>query len=75
VIAAAARDLGLVSILGSTLTPIEELGLAQASQWVVIGRSYRDVAGLVRGSDWRTAHADGRRPWTDRWSDLLGVLR
>jgi hypothetical protein len=75
VVAASARDLGLVSILGSTLTPAAEIGRAQASQWVVIGRSYSDLAGLVAGGDWRTAHAAGRAPWTDRWSDLLGALR
>jgi hypothetical protein len=75
IVAAAARDLGFVAILGATLTPASELGRAQASQWVVIGRSYRDVAGLVSSSDWRTAHAADRAPWTDRFSDLLGVLR
>jgi hypothetical protein len=75
IVAAAARDLGLVSIFGATLTPADELGRSQASQWVVIGRSYSDLADLVVGADWRTAHAAGRAPWTDRWSDLLGALR
>ena len=75
VVASAARDLGLVSILGSSLTPADELGRSQASQWIVIGRSYADLADLVAGADWRTAHAAGRAPWTDRWSDLLGALR
>jgi len=75
VVAAAARDLGFVSILGTTLAPADELGRAQSSQWVVIGRSYSDLADLVAGADWRTAHAAGRAPWTDRWSDLLGALR
>jgi hypothetical protein len=75
VVAAAARDLGFVSILGSTLTPADEIGRAQASQWVVVGRAYRDLAALVSGGDWRTAHAAGRTAWTDRFSDLLGALR
>jgi hypothetical protein len=75
VVAAAARDLGFVSILGTTLAPADELGRAQSSQWVVIGRSYSDLAGLVAGADWETAHAAGRPSWTDRWSDLLGALR
>ena len=75
VVAAAARELGYVSILGATLTPADELGQSQSSQWVVVGRSYRDLAGLVSGSDWRTAHAAGRPAWTDRFSDLLGALR
>lgn len=75
IVAAAARDLGLVSILGTTLAPADQLGRSQASQWVVIGRSYADLADLVAGPDWRTAHAADRAPWTDRWSDLLGALR
>lgn len=75
VVAAAARDLGFVSIVGSTLTPADEVGRSQASQWVVVGRAYRDVAGLVGGGDWRTAHAAERKAWTDRFSDLLGALR
>jgi hypothetical protein len=75
VVAAAARELGFVSILGSTLTPAHELGQSQSSQWVVVGRAYRDLAGLVAGGDWRTAHAAGRPAWTDRFSDLLSALR
>ncbi len=75
VVAAAARDLGFVAIIGSDLPPPELYDLADASQWVVVGRSFADVAGLVEGDRWRTAHADGRRAWTDRYSDLLGALR
>ncbi len=75
VVAAAARDLGFVAIIGSDLPPPELSELADASQWVVVGRSFADVAGLVEGDRWRTAHADGRRAWTDRYSDLLGALR
>ncbi len=75
VVAAAARELGFVSIIGSDLPAAELAGLADASQWVVVGRSYADLAGLVEGEEWQTAHAEGRRAWTDRWSDLLGALR
>ena len=75
VVAAAARDLGFVAIIGSDLPPPELSDLADASQWVVVGRSFADLAGLVEGDRWRTAHADGRRAWTDRYSDLLGALR
>ena len=75
VVAAAARDNGFVSIIGSDL-PAEALsGLADGSQWMVVGRSYSDVAGLVEGDRWETAHANGSRAWTDRFSDLLGALR
>jgi hypothetical protein len=41
----------------------------------VVGRSFADVADLVEGDRWRTAHAGGRRAWTDRYSDLLGAVR
>ncbi len=75
VVASAARELGFVSIIGSDLPVPELTDLADASQWVVIGRSFSDLAGLVEGDRWRTAHADARRAWTDRYSDLLGALR
>jgi hypothetical protein len=64
-----------VSIIGSDSPPPELDGLADASQWVIVGRSFADVAGLAEGDRWRTAHAAGRRAWTDRYSDLLGALR
>ena len=49
VVAAAARDLGFVAIIGSDLPPPELSDLADASQWVVVGRSFADVAGPRRG--------------------------
>jgi hypothetical protein len=64
-----------VSIIGSDLPPPELTELADPSQWVIVGRSFADLADLVEGDRWRTAHADGKRAWTDRYSDLLGALR
>ena len=75
VVAAAARELGLVSILGTDRPAADLSDLADASQWVVVARSYADLAGLVEGPQWQTAHARDHRPWTDRSSDLLGALR
>jgi hypothetical protein len=75
IVAAAARELGFVSIIGSDQPPPELTDLADPSQWVIVGRSFADLAGLVEGDRWRTAHADDRRPWTDRYSDLVGALR
>ncbi len=75
VVASAARALGLVSIIGSDQPVADLVGLADASQWVLVGRSYSDLAGLVEGSEWQTAHARDARAWTDRWSDMLGALR
>ncbi len=75
IVAAAARESGFVSIIGSDLPAPELTDLADPSQWVIVGRSFADLADLVEGDRWRTAHADGRRPWTDRYSDLIGALR
>ena len=75
IVAAAAHANGLVSIIGSDLPPEELTDLADPSQWVIVARSYADLADLVEGDRWRTAHADGRRPWTDRYSDLIGAIR
>ena len=75
VVAAAARDNGFVAIVGTDLPAAELIGLADASRWVVVGRAYTDVADLVTGPEWATAHASDRRAWTDRYSDLLGALR
>jgi spermidine synthase len=75
VVAAAVGELGLVSIIGTDLPAASLAGLADASQWVIVARSYADVADLVTGDEWRTAHAEGHRAWTDRYSDLLGALR
>jgi SAM-dependent methyltransferase len=75
IVAAAARENGFVSIVGSDLPPSDLAGLADASQWVVVGRSFADLAGLVEGDRWETAHAADTRAWTDRYSDLLGALR
>ena len=75
IVAAAARANGFVSIIGSDLPPPELADLADPSQWVIVARSFADVADLVEGDRWRTAHADGKRPWTDRYSDLIGAIR
>ncbi|MFL5686793.1 MAG: spermidine synthase [Chloroflexota bacterium] len=75
IVAAAAHANGFVSILGSDFPAAELTDLADPSQWVIVGRRYSDLADLVTGDRWRTAHADGRRPWTDRYSDLIGAIR
>jgi hypothetical protein len=75
IVAAAAHANGFVSIIGSDFPAAELMDLADPSQWVIVGRSYADLADLVQGDRWRTAHADGRRPWTDRFSDLIEAIR
>jgi hypothetical protein len=73
VVAAAAGDLGFVAIAGVDVEPTATEG-ADASEWVIVARSYADVADLASGIDWRTARDLGRAAWTDRSSDLLGAL-
>ena len=75
IVAAAAKANGFVSIIGSDLPAAELTDLADASQWVIVGRSYADLADLVAGDRWRTGDPEGRRPWTDRYSDLIGAIR
>jgi hypothetical protein len=75
IVAAAARANGFVSIIGTDYPAAELTDLADPSQWVIVGRSYSDLADLVAGDRWGTAQADGRRPWTDRYSDLIGAIR
>jgi hypothetical protein len=75
IVAAAAKANGFVSIIGSDLPAAELTDLADASQWVIVGRSYSDLADLVAGDRWATADSEGRRPWTDRYSDLIGAIR
>jgi hypothetical protein len=75
IVAAGAKADGFVSIIGSDIPAAELSDLADPSQWVVVGRSYADLADLATSERWRTAHADGRRPWTDRYSDLIGAIR
>ena len=75
IVAAAAKANGFVSIIGSDIPAAELTDVADPSQWVIVGRSYADLADLVAGDRWRTAHAAGRRPWTDRYSDLISAIR
>ena len=74
VVAAGARELGLIAITGSDLPAPTDIGRVDASRWVMVARAYSEVADLATGPDWRTAQDRGRRPWTDRASDLLSVL-
>ena len=74
VVAAGARELGLIAITGSDLPAPTDTGRVDASRWVIMARAYSEVADLATGPDWRTAQDHGRRPWTDRASDLLSVL-
>lgn len=47
-----------------------------SSEWVVLARSADDLAFLADDSRWKTLEGQpGARPWTDDYSNLLGVIR
>ena len=73
VLAAAARDLGLAG-----LARIDEPGPADAdadaSHVVVLARDPAALSTLSGRPGWRPLAAPVRRTWTDRFSDLFGVL-
>jgi hypothetical protein len=77
VVAAVARDLGLsgVSRLDRHVTPAEKALGKTRSQWIVLARDTGRLQPLV-GSGWKPlAASPGVRPWTDDFSDILGVLK
>lgn len=73
VLSAAVSDLGLTA-LARIDEPPAEAGDADSSHWVVIARDPADVGGLVALPGWRSLVPPIPRAWTDRYSDLLGVL-
>lgn len=72
VLAAAARDLGLVGLARlDDPTPSLESD-ADASAVVVLARSAAEVAPLAARPGWRPLADPIKRAWTDRYSDLFG---
>jgi hypothetical protein len=74
VVAAAARDLGL-SGLARIDEPSAALADADSSHVIVLGRSADDLATLAVRPGWRAMVQPAERAWTDRFSDVIGVLR
>ena len=74
VLAAAARDLGLVG-LARIDDPSPSDADADASHVVVLAQTPDDLAGLAARPGWRPLVAPTGRAWTDRYSDLLGAFR
>jgi spermidine synthase len=74
VVAALARDGGLAAVEGRG--PLGRRGAyEQSSVWVVVARSAADLRILAASQGWETAAAPaGLRPWTDDYSNLLGVF-
>lgn len=74
VLAALARDAGLVALRGrgTSLGPDGPI----TTTWVVLARRRADLLGLADDPRWQplAAPADAR-PWTDDFTDVLGVIR
>ncbi len=75
--AALAADAHGAGIYQSDLevTPADLAKGKTPSQWVVIGRSSADLAGLVQDARWRPLPQPSVAVWTDDYSNLLGLFR
>ncbi len=71
VVASLARDAGLVA-LEQRYTPPPAASLELASHWVVLARTHERLALL--DPRWQPLVGDGRRPWTDDFSNVVGAL-
>jgi hypothetical protein len=76
VIAATARDLGLEGWYRyDRVENSEQKGEAKtASSWVVLARTRDDLGAIATSGRWRPLQDDGRRAWTDDYSDILSVF-
>ena len=77
VLAALARDLGLVALgRHDDEVPIEEQRKGRlASSWVVMARRTEDLGALARDQQWERLDDRGRRAWTDDFSDIVSALK
>lgn len=78
VIAALARDAGLVALIGehnpSELREATELDYT--CDWVALARHTEDLDGLVTEREWRRLTAGaGDEPWTDDYSNVFSVIK
>lgn len=74
VVATAARDLGLAGCIKADPVPAgADPDLYFGSQWAALGAAQPQVCS---GQGWDALpNVDGRRPWTDDFSDIISVLR
>jgi hypothetical protein len=74
VVAALARDAGLVALLGRATAPSPDGPIP--TTWVVLAREPGHLGALATDPRWRRVDRDARsRPWTDDFSNVLGVIR
>jgi spermidine synthase len=77
VVAASARDLGLVAAQRSDLDLTrDELRLGkEMSSWVAVAHAERDLGRLLAVPGWKPLHGVDARAWTDDFSDPLRALK
>jgi SAM-dependent methyltransferase len=78
VIATAAADAGLVAYIDEhdVDESREDAELDYSSDWVVLARKVEDLGSLAMNPNWQRMTADPhRRPWTDDYSNILGVIK
>jgi len=74
VVAAAARDLGLLGCIQSDPPPPgADTDLILGSQWAILGASAPAVCAQAAWGP--LPNVDGRRAWTDDFSDIISVMR
>ncbi len=74
VVAALARDAGLTALLGRGTAASPDGPIP--TTWVVLARRPEHLDALASDPRWhRLDHTASRRPWTDDFSNVLGVIR
>ncbi len=77
VVAALARDAGLVALMESHKPDEKPDGyLAYPSEWVVLARTSADLGAIATDVRWKVVPPRaGFRPWTDDYSNVFSVIR
>jgi spermidine synthase len=75
VLARLARDLEWTALARFDAAGEDPARGYSASDWVVMGRNSRYLAGLERMPGWTALGADGRASWSDHSANLWAVLR
>jgi spermidine synthase len=75
VLKAAAKELKLQSALFEDGAMTDEIAAGKASSiWVTLARNEADLAPLLKDRNWGEVYGDTVRPWTDDYSNVLGVF-
>ncbi|RZJ05223.1 MAG: spermidine synthase [Brevundimonas sp.] len=74
-VAATAKSLGAVTLMQEYAPPKGTPNLVAApSQVMLIARDDRSLAAFAADGRWREAQANGVRPWTDDYTNIVGAI-